>query len=209
MKTAKLFTIALVSMLLAVAGCQMPPQPVGPTLGTVSAETPEHVDRLWESVETALLTFNFDIDGRDRVQGIMTTYPETSASGFELWRVQPTPAYYWWESNIHTIQRQADVYIREAPAGGNCELEVKVDRYRLSLEERQVDNAAAAMRLYSREAPTLSGQMLGSSKSTRRIHLGRDGFLEQAILEAIFREYKKPTTTGPAGDSGSTVVKGG
>ncbi|MGQ9649816.1 MAG: hypothetical protein ACUVXJ_06885 [Phycisphaerae bacterium] len=209
MRTAKFLPIVLVSTLMAVAGCQMPPQPVGPTLGVVPAETPEQVDRLWESVETTLLTFNFNVDRRDRLQGIMTTYPETSASGFELWRIQPTPAYYWWESNIHTIQRQADVYIREAPAGGHCELEVKVDRYRLSLEERQVDNAAAAMRLYSREAPTLSGQMLGASQSARRIHLGRDDFLEQAILEAIIRGYKRPTTTTPAGDSGSTIVKGG
>jgi len=205
MRTVRLFRVLLVGSLVAAAGCQAPPQPVGPTLGTLPAETPEQLDRLWESMETTLLAFDFNIDRRDRVQGIMTTHPETSASGFELWRVQPTPAYYWWESNIHTIQRQADVYLREAPAAGNCELEVKVDRYRLSLEERQVDNAAASMRLYSREAPTLSGQML--AQSTRRIHLGRDDSLEQVILEAIIREYSKPTTTAPASGSAATIAK--
>ncbi len=209
MRTARFLTIALVSTILAVAGCQAPPQPAGPTLGMVPAESPERVNRLWDSVETTLLAFNFGIDRRDRVQGIITTLPETSANSFELWRVQPTPAYYWWESNIHTIQRRADVYLREAPASGRCELEVKVDRYRLSLEERQVDNAAAAMRLYSREAPTLSGQMVGSRQSSHWIHLGRDGFLEQAILDAIIREHSKSTTTAPASDSASIVANEG
>jgi len=198
MKQASLFTLSLVAAVLATIGCQAPPQPAGPTLGTIPVETPERVNHLWESVENTLLAFNFDVDRRDRVSGIMTTYPETSANGLEIWRVQPAPAYYWWESNLHTIQRQADVYIRQAPSPGSYELEVKVDRYRRSFEERQVDNAAAAMRLYSGEAPTISGQMRTPAESSYWIRLGRDGHMEQAILDAIIKQYNKPTTTAPA-----------
>ncbi len=199
MTAVKYHTLWLLgALLVAGAGCQVPPQPTGPTLSTVPIQTPEQVNRLWESVENTLLAFNFDVDRRDRVSGIMTTYPETSTNWFELWRVQPAPAYYWWESNLHTIQRQTEVYIRQAPSPGSYELEVKVDRYRRSMEERQVDNAAAAMRLYSGQAPTLSGQMRTPAESSYWVRLGRDGHMEQAILDAIVKRYNKLTTTAPA-----------
>jgi hypothetical protein len=198
MTVANRCTWLILVVMLAVAGCQAPPQPVGPTLGSVVVQTPEQVDHLWDSVEDTLLAYNFEVDRRDRVSGIMSTLPETSANYFELWRVQPTPAYYWWESNISTIERQADVYIRPATATSACQLEVKVDRYRQSLEERQVDNSAAAMRLYSNEAPTWSGQMVKASAAPRWIHLGRDGGMEQSILNAIIERYNKPAATAPA-----------
>lgn len=184
-------------LLLAAIGCQAPPQPAGPTLGSVPAQTPNQVNHLWDSIETTLLAFNFDIDRRDRVSGIVTTLGDTSANWFEIWRVQPSPAYYWWESNLHTIERRADVFVRQTPTG-DCELEVKVDRFRRSMEERQVNNAAAAMRLYSAEAPTISGRMLRPFESAYWIHLGRDGTMEQAILDAIVKEFNKPAATAPA-----------
>ena len=208
MRTVRLFAVLLPAMTLAIAGCQMPPQPTGPTLGSVPVQTPEQVNRLWESAEDTLRAFNFEIDRLDRAQGILVTYPETAANSFELWRVQPTPAYYWWEANLQTIQSQAQVFVRPSPGG--YELEVKVDRYRYSLEERQVDNAAAAMRLYSGATPTTSGQMLTPSESSYWIHLGRDGGLEQTILDAIVKRYNEPATTKSASDaSASPSAKGG
>lgn len=197
MRMSRFSAIPVLATALAVAGCEAPPQPSGPTLGTAPVQTPEQFEHLWRSTEDALLAFNFDVDRRDRVQGIITTYPETSAHFFELWRAQPTPAYYWWESNLHTIQRQAEVYIRPS-SPGTYQIEVKVDRYRRSMEERQVDNAAAAMRLFSGQAPTVSGQMIKPSESSNWIHLGRDAFAERTILDAIIARYGKPTTA-PSG----------
>jgi hypothetical protein len=199
MRTVRLFAVLLPAMALAIAGCQAPPQPVGPTLGSVPVQTPEQVNRLWDSAEDTLRAYNYEIDRLDRAQGILATYPVTAANFFELWRVQPTPAYYWWEANIQTIQSQAQVFVRPSPSPGSYELEVKVDRYRYSLEERQVDNAAAAMRLYSGATPTTSGQMLTPAESSYWIHLGRDGGMEQTILDAIVKRYEQPAATQPAG----------
>lgn len=199
MRTVRLLAVLLPALALSLAGCQAPPQPAGPTLGSVPAQAPQEVNRLWVSAEDTLRAFNFEIDRLDRAQGILVTVPETAANFFELWRVQPTPAYYWWEANLQTIQSQAQVFVRPSPPSGTCELEVKVDRYRYSLEERQVDNAAAAMRLYSGAAPTTSGQMLTPAESSYWIHLGRDGGLEQTILDAIVKRYEQLAATQPAG----------
>jgi hypothetical protein len=198
MKVLGCMTMLTAAMLLcAGTGCQAPAQPIGPTLANVPTQDPQALERLWQSTEDALLSFDFKLDRRDRQAGVLTTVQETSANWFELWLVQPRPSYYWMESNLQTIGRQAEVHIRPVVAGA-CEVQVKVDRYRYSLEERQVDNAAAAMRLYSSQAPTTSGQMAKPSESSRWVHLGRDGAMEQALLNTILHRYSEPTTTAPA-----------
>jgi hypothetical protein len=184
--------------ILAAAGCHAPPQPTGPTLATVPAQDPEALDHLWQSTEDMLLRFNFKLDRRDRQAGVLTTHPETSASWFEIWRVQPRPSYYWAESNMQTIQRQVEIHLRPMPLG-IYEVQVQVERYRYDLPERQVDNAAGAMRLYSGAAPTLSGQKTKGRESGRWIRLGRDGAMEQALLNAILHRYSlPPAATAPA-----------
>jgi len=178
--------IGTVLAAILVAGCQAPAQPTGPTRTTMTADSPEQLDRVWTAAEDTLLAHYFEIDRKDRQAGILTTVPTTSANWFELWQPQPEPAYYWAESNTHTIQRQ--VTIRITPAGGDAyEIDVQVDRYRYSLEERQVDNAAAVMRLYSSEAPTLTGRQKTTRESSRWIRLGRDELMERTIGEEILR----------------------
>jgi hypothetical protein len=65
-----------------------------------------------------------------------------------------------------------------------------VDRYQYSLEERQVDNPAAAQRLYGGLSPTASsGRSEKQAESSRWIPRGRDEYLEQAILSNILKRY--------------------
>lgn len=170
-------------------GCGAPANPSGTTVARVSAGTPEEYQLLWDATAKALRKYYFRLDRQDRLTGIMTTYRDTTGNWFEWWRYQPRSPYHWLEANVHSIQRQAKVEIIPTGQAGVYDLGVQIDRYRYSLEERQIDNAAGAMRLYSSEAPTYSGQTDKPAETAYWIHLGRDAQMEQAVLSSILRCY--------------------
>lgn len=173
--------------MLAV-GCQRPAQPELPTVARVSVDSPERVDVLYDAATKALLSNYLPPDREDRTEGVIISRPETSAAWFEFWRPQPQPGYYWWESNLHPIRRQATISIKPV-AGGEYDVNVEIERSRYSLEERQVDNPAAALRLYSNAAPTRSGKMQKPGEGGHWIPLGRDQFAEQRVLSDILKRY--------------------
>lgn len=185
---------ALGLVLTACFGCQAPPQPTQPTVERVSAPQKQDLESLWQATGDSLRHHAFRIDREDRAAGVVSTHPETSAQGFELWRPQPRPAYYWAESNLQTIQRKVTVQITPADSQGDYSIDVKVERLRLRLEERQIDNPAGALRLYSAEAPTASGQLLRPSQQIQWVPLGRDEPMEQAILGDILFRFGRSTT---------------
>jgi len=176
---------------ILAAGCQAPPQPSGPTVERVSLSTPTDRDQLWEVVCQTLRDHAFRLDRQDKVNGVVTTLPETTTQLFESWRPQPRPAYYWWEANLHTIQRQATVQLLPGQQVDETQLDVKIERLRYRLEERQIDNAAGAMRIFSAEAPTVSGRRAKPGKTGYWVPIGRDEQMEQKLLAAILRNYAK------------------
>lgn len=183
-----------------LAGCSAPPAATEPALARVAAQSPADYDHLWESVGNTLRDYAFRLDREDRQEGIITTYPETAAYFTEFWRPQSQNAYIALESNLHTVQNQAKVTIKPIEEAGAYDISVTVDRTRYSLEERQIDNSAAALRLFSSGAPTMSGRMERPTETAQWIPLGRDPFMEQSILTAILKNYARPVaaTTQPA-----------
>ena len=179
----------LLSISLLSVGCQAPAKPTEPTVAQVTAASPEEYDLLWAAIGATLRQYYFPPDRQDRLAGIITTAPDTAANWFELWRPQPRPAYYWAEANLQTVQRDATIQIRPVDNQGTYDLDVKINRYRYSLEERQIDNPSAALRMYGSGAPTASGQMRKGQESSEWIPLGRDQQMEQAVLASILRRY--------------------
>jgi len=176
--------------LAMIAGCARPPDAVTPTVARVEAQTPEAYSDLWEAAAETLRRNYFRLDRQDRTEGVLTTAPETSANWFEVWRPRPKPGYYWWEANLAAVQRQATIHVRAASSQpGDYELDVEVQRQRLSLAERQVDNSAAALRLYSFAAPTTEGHRERPSQTMHWIPLGRDQYLEERLLADILGRY--------------------
>lgn len=194
-------------MLFTTLGCQAPIEPTGPTIERVSAPTPEAYDVLWSAITESLRDYSFRIDRNDRGQGVISTHPETMAQGFEFWRHQPESSYDWAEANLATVRRRATVQVRPTATTGEYELEATIQRERYALEERQVDNAAAAMRLYGGDAPTTSGRMIKQRESQVWIAQGRDGLMERSLLERILRECGKaePASGEPAGSTQPSV----
>ncbi len=192
--------IILGALALAAPGCTAPAQPTEPTMVRVAVEAPVEYERLWEAAGDVLRDYCFQLDRVDRGNGIITTMPETSSGWLELWRPQPQPAYYWWEANLHTVQRKATVSISPAEPPGAYDLCVQVDRYRFSLQERQIDNPAGALRLYSNAAPTTSGRLARVAESSHWVPLGRDGDMEQRLLAAIMKRSGLLPSAAAAGD---------
>lgn len=178
----------LVAAIVFVCGCQAPPQIIGPTVERVSI-TEGGLDSLWDAIGDALRSYSFRLDRQDRVNGVITTFPETTAQAVEFARPQPTTAYYWWEANLQTIQRKVTVQVTPSELAGEYNVDVQVERFRYSLEERQIDNPAAALRLFSSDTPTASGQMAKVSESSQWVPLGRDEGMEKSIIVAIQKRY--------------------
>jgi len=172
---------------LTSAGCRAPIPPTTATVERVSLPSSDAYDRLWDTTCQTLLDMRFRLDRQDRVNGVITTHPETSAQGFELWRPQPQPAYYWAEANLNTIQRRATVQFLPTAQQGEYDLDVKVERWRYRLAARQIDNSAGAMRLYSANLPTASGLGEKPRESGYWILLGRDEPAEQVVLSQILK----------------------
>ena len=180
-----------------LAGCHPPVEPTVPTVARVSVGSPEEYDSLWQASDKALRRYNLKPDRQDRGEGVIVSHPETSAAFFELWRAQPAPAYTWWESNLHTIRRQATITIQPL-AKPDYQVSVQVDRYRFSLTERQVDSPAAVLRLYGALAPTeATGRREKQAESGKWLLLGRDGYMEQAILSQILKRYGSGSLVEP------------
>lgn len=174
-------------IVMACAGCRAPIPPTTTTVERVALPTNDDYDRLWDAACDTLHDFRFRLDRQDRANGVITTHPETTAQGFEPWRPQPQPAYYWTEANLHTIQRRATVQLLPTEQKGEYQLDVKVERWRYRLEARQIDNSAGALRLYSADAPTASGLGEKPSESGYWILLGRDEPMEQVLLSKILK----------------------
>jgi len=198
----------VVAVCLAVAaagmtGCQAPGEPVGPTAARVTLASAEEFETLWDSAGDALRRFYLEPDRQDRTEGVITTLPETTGVWFELWRPQPQPAYTWWEANLHPIRRQAVVTIVPA-VESEYQLTVLVNRYKYTLPERQVDNPAGAMRLYSSAAPTTIGTMDRIADVERWVPLGRDGWMERAILTEILKRHSGDAALPPPDETGES-----
>jgi hypothetical protein len=185
-----------------LAGCSAPPAATEPTLARVSAENPAAYDRLWETVGDTLRNQYFELDRQDRLEGVISTLPVTTSQFFELWRPQPETPVSWAESNLQTIQRAAVVTITSAGDAGTYELAVQVDESRYSLPERQIDNSAGALRLYSSDAPTESGTMERASRTAQLIPVGRNKPAEERLLKLILDRYAKTPATQPATQPG-------
>ena len=190
MKSAQTATLGTILCLAPIlVGCQEPLQPTTPTVTRVTVDPPERYDVLWETVGDVLREHFFQLDRRDRQAGIITTSPETTANGFEFWRPQPKDPYYWWEANLHTIQRQVTVKLSPAEGVNAYDVDVQVDRLHHRLEERQITNAAAALRLYSGDAPTFGDPSDKPLESGRWIPIGRDQPMEQQLLATILDRF--------------------
>jgi hypothetical protein len=186
-------------LIAAAAGCQRPAPPETLTATTI---TDEDVQPLWDTALAVLIKHDFRPDRQDRTAGIITTYPTTSMQWHEPWRQDVADKYSLGEASLHTIQRQATVrFIHKAPSQRSADcaappivedwtVSVQVDVYRLSVPEYQITSSSAAIRSFSGDLPTVTGEKIADARSARRwVPLGRDEAMEERLLTRILASY--------------------
>jgi len=180
---ARVFFLSTVAILLV--GCQAPPAPSGPT--EMVLHIPD-VEAFTDATMTVLREQGLPPERVDRVRGELVSEPTTSGQWFECWRGDSRGGYQAFESSIHTMRRI--VTVRFEPVGGDAagdeyRLTVNVEKERYSAPERQVTTASGALAIYNEKLPTTEGLRGAESRGAHWVPLGRDGLLEEYLLQKI------------------------
>jgi hypothetical protein len=145
------------------------------------------MDQVFTSAESVLSGMQFQIEKSDRQAGRIITRPLRGAQFFEVWRQDNATAADAAESNLHSLQRTAEVRFEkiENQVCVNCRVLVQ----RLSLPDQPI-----------RGMGKVSGQFTESSRRRQRlqvsekvtdqaewIYMGTDPALEELILKKIER----------------------
>ncbi|MBN1490121.1 MAG: hypothetical protein JXA69_09405 [Phycisphaerae bacterium] len=199
-RLARMLGLALL-LAVVIAGCQAPPPAEGPTMARISLAAPDEVDQLWATAADVLRAHNLWPDRQDRAAGVMTSFPDTSASFFEFWRPLPTSAFGRAEANLQTVRRKAEVRIEPAADDSpDYNVSVRVDVSRYCSVERQATSSASAFQIFGAKLPTVEGRTESRQASAYWLDLGRDERMESALLDRILNRY------GIAGERIATVT---
>jgi hypothetical protein len=174
-----------------VAGCQRPAQPVDPTVRQVALGSDAAYGTLWESSQEELRRHDFELDRVDERAGLITTYPVTSQSFWEFWRRDVATAFDLAEATWRTVRRRAEVNI-ERDAEGSASVVVTVHKQTFATPERQYNSSAAALRIFGSALPGVAGEPVVTKADDYWIDAGRDGAMEERLLDRILRRAGMP-----------------
>lgn len=176
--------VTAIAMILA-GGCQQPIQPDGPTQSIVRAASDEEFRALWETCQTVLRRHRFEIDRKDLRAGVITTFPQTSQHFLEFWRHDVDTPYDLAESTMRTVRRSVIIQISRPKDNSEHVVDVAVNKERLHATERQINNAAAALRVFSADLPTVAGQKFQPARDQYWTPAGRDAAMEKRLIDMI------------------------
>lgn len=164
-------------------GCQRPIRPDEPTSEPVAAAD---IGILWDAALAVLRKHDLRPDRRDRANGVITTHPTTSQHFAEFWRQDVAGAYDFAHATLHTTRRQATVrFIHQGDE--DWAISVQVDVSRLSAPETQITTASSVLQGFGAALPTVEGRVGDPAARRHWVPLGRDGAMEDWILDRILR----------------------
>ena len=171
--------------IIAAGACQQPIQLDGPTQSIVRAASDEEFRALWEACQTVLRRHRFEIDRKDLRAGVITTFPQTSQHFLEFWRHDVDTPYDLAESAMRTVRRSVTIQISKPKDNSEHVVDVAVNKERLHTTERQINNAAAALRVFSADLPTVAGQKFRPAKDQYWTPAGRDAAMKKRLITMI------------------------
>lgn len=190
-RATRRWSIFAAAVVLTLAGaCQQPVQPDGPTRSVVQAADDEQFHRLWEACQAVLRRHRFKIDRKDLRAGLITTLPQTSQTFLEFWRHDVDTPYDLAESSMRTVRRSVTMQISEPQDGGEYSLDVTVHKEYQHTTERQINNAAAALRIFSADLPTAAGKQFDPATDITWTSAGRDGAMERRLADLVLERLQ-------------------
>ncbi len=179
--------VSCVIGIVSFVGCHRPAAPQGPTQATLLAASDDDFRGLWEACQGVLRRHRFEIDRKDLRAGLITTFPQTSQHFLEFWRHDVDTPFDLAESSVSTVRRSVTVQISKPQADGEYVVDVTVNKERLHAVERQINNTAAALRVFSADLPTTAGRKFDPATDMTWAPTGRDAAMEQRLLDLIRR----------------------
>lgn len=186
----KRFLIVIISgMLVFQVGCSGPKQ-VNETSRPVKLMAAD-TRRAMEVSEDVLRSMSFTIDKMDFEKGIIITKPLSGAQFFEFWRKDNTSSYASGEANLHSIRRWVvlEFVQQDQEVVASC----KVPTQRLSIPESEMSGMSQAASMFTTSDSSLQKLQLNAEQAEDMawIDLGRDGGLENRVLEMIDSRIKQ------------------
>jgi hypothetical protein len=138
--------------------------------------------------ELVLLKMNFVVTKADINAGIMRTKPLPGGQFFEIWRKDNRDNYSRAMSNIHSIQRTAELNF--TPKNEQLCIDCNVVIERLSIPEKEIDSSARAYSMFSGSNESMQALFLNEEqeKNMSWVDIGRDNRLEKYILDKIHKK---------------------
>lgn len=148
---------------------------------------------VWERTVDVIHDY-FDIERENRLDGVITTLPKVGASWMEPWHRDTVGWYNRWESTFQSIRRRAFIRITRGEGGFLVTVEVFKE-----LEDIGVaSNRPAGGATFRQPLPIQNDLNLieGRSVPSGWISQGRDPLIEQRMLKALAKAYRKLEAAG-------------
>jgi len=174
--------MAVLAALTALAGCGSQQQVLAPEPLVVTSFSKAQAVAVTENV---LLDMHFSIEKADGEAGYVKTRPLRGGQFFEVWRSDNASEYQYAQSNLHSIQRTAEVSVSETPHGIVIDCFVSVRR--LSLPESDRAHISRAAGLFTDSTARVQTLRVNPEQAERMewIELTPDRALAARILERI------------------------
>ena len=146
--------------------------------------------------ELVLLKMNFIVNKADITTGIMRTKPLPGGQFFEIWRKDNRDNYSRAMSNLHSIQRTAELNFIQRNDLLCIDCNVVIER--LSIPEKEIDSSARAYSMFTSSNESMHSLYLNDEQQSKMcwVDIGRDNKLTTVILDRI---YKKITGSKKGG----------
>ncbi|MBL8849720.1 MAG: hypothetical protein JNG89_08545 [Planctomycetaceae bacterium] len=183
-------SLTLVVCLFA-AGCQMPG---APWQSTVPAANPLGVwagndDVLWERTVDVLHDYQFQIVREDRLARVIETEYKVGSGCLEPWHHDSVGPYNRLESTLQSVRRRIRITLLPSDGGSRYAVSVEAFKEREDLPGIAANSAGAATFSESTPLKRDLNPVVGQSKPSRWIPVGRDLDLEQALLHSLRAAY--------------------
>jgi len=141
--------------------------------------------------EMVLLRMNFVVVKADPTTGYMLTKPLPGGQFFEIWRKDNRDGYSSAMSNLHSIQRTAELNFMQQNDLLCIDCNVTIER--LSIPEKEIDSTTKVFSMISRSNESRQTLILSGDqeKLMEWVDIGRDGNLEAYILKKIYQRINK------------------
>ena len=138
--------------------------------------------------ELVLLKLNFIVNKADISTGIMRTKPLPGGQFFEIWRKDNRDNYSRAMSNLHSIQRTAELNFIQRNDLLCIDCNVTIER--LSIPEKEIDSSARAYSMFTSSNESMQTLFLNEEQQSKMswVDIGRDNKLATVILDRIYKK---------------------